>query len=136
MDARDSLPDMSNAMEWESGRLVLGGQVNFELFVCRSGVPGGPELPLPHPWYSLRFATVASLARASMSLMWQYYSDDENPPLLEELPYDGVQTFVEGFTVNTEAHGNSWRRFRILTHVEVIEVIADSAPIVSRAQIE
>lgn len=135
MDSHDSLPDMSNAMEWESDRLVLGGRFDLELFICRSGLPGGPKLPLPHQWYILRFATVASPARVRLSLMWQYYDDEEpHSPLLEELQYDGDRTFVEGFTVNTESYGNSWKKFRIITQEEVLEVIADSAPIVTRWQ--
>ena len=133
MDGPDCLPDMKNAMEWESGRPVLDERFDFVIFICRSGIPGGPELPPPHPWYSLGFTRVASLARVPMMLMWQYYTGDETtPPLLEELPYDGDQTFVEGFTVNTETYGTSWKRFRLITQDDVIDVIAESAPIITR----
>lgn len=128
---------MNNAMEWSSGLLVLNGRFDLELFICRSGIPDGPELPLPHPWYSLQFKRVASVAKVPMSLMWQYYTgDDTTPPLIEELPHDGDRTFVEGYTVNTESHGRSWKRFRIITQDDVIDVIADCGPIVTNMTTE
>ena len=56
----------------------------------------------------------------------QYYGDDEadNPPVVQELPYDVERTFVDGFTVNTEAHGNAWKHFRITTTSEIISVLS------------
>lgn len=136
MDDRDNLLDITNAMEWHTGRPVLDDRFDFVMYICRSGIPGGPELPEPHPWYSLGFTRVASLARVPMMMMWQYYTGDETtPPLIEELPYDGNQTFVEGFTVNTETYGTSWRRFRIVTQDDVVDVVADNEPVFIRLEV-
>ena len=67
------------------------------------------------------------------SMVRQYYGDDEadNPPVVQELPYDVERTFVDGFTVNTEAHGNAWKHFRITTTSEIIDVISAELPVIS-----
>lgn len=53
MDDPNRLPDVKNAMEWESGRPAVDERFDFVIFICRCGIPGGPELPLPQPWYGL-----------------------------------------------------------------------------------
>ena len=57
--------------------------------------------------------------------------EDDNPPVVQELPYDGDRTFVDGFTVNTEAHGDAWKHFRITTNSDIIDVIAAELPVMS-----
>jgi hypothetical protein len=102
----------------------------LELLIERDLVEGA-ESPLPYPRRLIKFEFPASWAFVELSLMLQYFPIDDCPPVILEMPDIGETSFIRDFSINTEAHGSRWRRFRITTAHDVLEIISQAAPIVS-----
>ncbi|MDM4019481.1 hypothetical protein [Roseiconus lacunae] len=111
--------------DWVLYDVRLGA--GLELIVERDSA-SGRDLETPLPRRQIAFWNPASWAFIDMSLIAQYFPYDDCPPVLAELSRMDTQTFIPDFTVNTESHGGGWRHFRVVTHSEIVDVIAQREP--------
>lgn len=125
MDEQIDLYDLSRFVEWSVGHVTF---FPFAAIVWRDKI-AGTDIEWPRPGCRIKFDFAVSFAYVNLSQTSEYIAEEDDcPPVLEELTYDGAQTFVDGFKYCPEAHGAGLRYFRINTPTDVFDVLSHNAP--------